>query len=160
MRILLSWLRDFVPVTAPADEVGRALSMCGFELAAVEPCPDGLIARTGGRGQPGDAVLDFEITANRPDCLSVLGMAREVATFTTPLRQPSRHAGEADIESPDQEGERAGNLTVRLEDPEGCPRYAAAVVDVTVRPHLPGSRTLAGRRLRPINNVVDVTTTC
>ncbi|PYR54659.1 MAG: phenylalanine--tRNA ligase subunit beta, partial [Acidobacteria bacterium] len=68
MRLLISWLREFVDVTASAEEIAEAVGLRGFEVAAIEPL--------GG----GDAVIDFEVTANRPDCLSVLGLAREVAT--------------------------------------------------------------------------------
>ena len=76
MRLLVSWLRDFVDVTAPAEEIGERLGLRGFELAAVEPLGDD------------DAVIDFEITANRPDCLSVIGLAREVAAlYDLPLKQ-------------------------------------------------------------------------
>jgi phenylalanyl-tRNA synthetase beta chain len=75
MRLLVSWLREFVDVTASAEEIGEGLGLRGFELAAIEPFGDG------------DAVIDFEITANRPDCLSVIGLAREVSTlFDLPLK--------------------------------------------------------------------------
>ena len=53
------------------------MSVRGFAVEGIEPLGDA------------DAVLDFEITANRPDCMSVLGMAREVATaYGLPLREP------------------------------------------------------------------------
>src|SRR6185369_18040136 len=68
MRLLLSWVRDFVDVKASAEEIAETLGLRGFEVASVEPL------------EAGDAVIDFEVTANRPDCLSVLGLAREVAT--------------------------------------------------------------------------------
>src|SRR3954467_7773435 len=78
MRLVLSWLREFVDVTASADEIAGTIGLRGFEVASVEQLPGG------------DAVIDFEITANRPDCLSVLGLAREVATaFNRPLTLPS-----------------------------------------------------------------------
>jgi hypothetical protein len=78
MRLVLSWLREFVDVKASAEEIAGTLSLRGFEVASIEPL--------GG----GDAVIDFEITANRPDCLSVLGLAREVATaYDLPLAPPS-----------------------------------------------------------------------
>src|ERR1700682_907449 len=78
MRLVLSWLREFVDVQAPADEIAQTLALRGFEVASIEPLDDG------------DAVIDFEITANRPDCLSVIGLAREVATaFDLPVRLPS-----------------------------------------------------------------------
>src|SRR5882762_6909301 len=68
MRLVLSWLREFVDVSASADEIAEKMGLRGFEVASIESIGDG------------DAVIDFEITANRPDCLSVLGLAREVAT--------------------------------------------------------------------------------
>src|SRR3954454_12578008 len=84
MRLVLSWLREFVDVTASADEIAGTIGLRGFEVASVEQLPDG------------DAVIDFEITANRPDCLSVLGLAREVATaFNRPLTLPSSESGAA-----------------------------------------------------------------
>ncbi len=68
MRLLVSWVRDFVDVTASPQEIAEALALRGFEVASIEPLA------------AGDAVIDFEVTANRPDCLSVIGLAREVAT--------------------------------------------------------------------------------
>jgi phenylalanyl-tRNA synthetase beta chain len=82
MRLLLSWLRDFVDVPASAEEIAAALALRGFEVASIEALPGD------------DAVIDFEITANRPDCLSVIGLAREVATtYDVPLRTPSAAPG-------------------------------------------------------------------
>ena len=62
MRLLVSWLRDFVDVPASADEIAGWPRSAGFEVAAIEPFGTG------------DVVIDFEITANRPDCLSVIGL--------------------------------------------------------------------------------------
>src|SRR5216110_3028731 len=77
MRLVLSWLKEFVGVAASAEEIAEKIGLRGFEVAAIEHLD-------------GDAVIDFEITANRPDCLSVLGLAREVATaFDAPLTLPS-----------------------------------------------------------------------
>ena len=78
MRLLVSWVRDFVDVAAPPEEIADKLALRGFEVAAIEPT-----------GQ-NDAVIDFEVTANRPDCLSVLGFAREIATiYDLPVKVPS-----------------------------------------------------------------------
>src|SRR5690242_16144694 len=78
MRLLVSWLREFVDAPASGDEIAARLGLRGFEVASVERLGDG------------DTVIDFEVTANRPDCLSVLGLAREVATaYDVPLRLPS-----------------------------------------------------------------------
>ena len=101
----------------------------------------------------GDVVIDFAITPNRPDCLSVLGIAREAGALTgRPVREPE--AGYA------EEGEPIDSLTsVEVLDPDLCPRYVAAVVKgVRVGPSprwLQDRLNAAG--MRPINNVVDIT---
>jgi phenylalanyl-tRNA synthetase beta chain len=142
VKILLSWLRDFVDVPVGPAELGVALTHCGFELAGVEPVPSP-------PGEPGDAVLDLEITANRPDCLNVVGMAREVATrFGLPLRAPAP-AAPAGPPPP---------VAVTIEAPDLCPRYAAGMADVRVAPSPDWMvRRLAAAGVRAINNVVDVT---
>src|SRR4030095_11539105 len=100
-----------------------------------------------------DALIDFEITANRPDCLSIIGLAREVATkYGTELRDPAA----ADLGAPDTA--TAGPLMVTIEDPVRCPRYSAARADVTIGPSpawLAGRLTAAG--IRSISNIVDIT---
>ncbi|HSC27602.1 MAG TPA: phenylalanine--tRNA ligase subunit beta [Vicinamibacterales bacterium] len=137
MKIVLPWLRDWVQVPGDADEVARELSLRGFEVAAVE---HGRLA-----------VIDFEITANRPDCMSHVGLAREAsAIWGLPLEAP-----------PEAEPASSGpaeRLDVVLEDPDLCPRYCAQVFEVRTGP----SPAWLGERLeaagiRPINNVVDVT---
>ena len=77
MKILVSWLRELVPVTVSVDELAEALTAHGFEVSAIEPAPP--VPGRPARGE--DAVLDLEITTNRPDCLSVAGIAREVSTI-------------------------------------------------------------------------------
>ena len=71
MKLVLSWLREFVEVQASAGDVAQTLALRGFEVASIEPL-DG-----------GDAVIDFEVTANRPDALSVIGLARELPRRTS-----------------------------------------------------------------------------
>jgi phenylalanyl-tRNA synthetase beta chain len=146
MRLLLSWVRDFVDITAPADEIAETMALRGFEVAAVEPVGDG------------DAVIDFEVTANRPDCLSVVGFAREIGTaFSLPVRLPSTETGaKAPLASvPTGASDR---LKVTLEDAELCPRYAAGVAEVTaaVSPAWMTSR-LQAAGVRPISPIVDIT---
>ena len=100
-----------------------------------------------------DQVLDIEITPNRPDCLSVLGVARELAALTgAPLRPPriSLHEGR----------QRAADLArVRVEAPDLCPRYTVRIIDgVRVAPAPAWMQArLRAVGLRPISNVVDVT---
>jgi len=100
-----------------------------------------------------DVVLEIEITPNRPDCLSVLGIARELAALTgTPLRVPRPRLEES--------GEDATALArVRIEAPELCHRFTARVIsDVAVAPSPAWmAARLRAVGLRPISNVVDVT---
>ena len=77
MKVLLSWLREFVDVPASGEEIGARLSLRGFALEGIERIPGlGDEAST----EAADEVLDFDVTSNRPDCMNVLGLAREVAT--------------------------------------------------------------------------------
>lgn len=100
-----------------------------------------------------ETVLSIEITWNRPDCLSVIGMAREIAAlFGTKLKLPSVDFMER--------GEPVDALAeVDLQDVEGCPRYTARVLtDIRLKPSpqwMQKRLTLCG--VRPINNVVDIT---
>src|SRR6185503_10461146 len=112
MRLLVSWLRDFVAIDAPAEEIAERVGLRGFEVASIEHFGDS------------DAVIDFEVTANRPDCLSVLGLAREVATiYNLPLTLPSATPG-AKIPLKALAAGASDQLTVTIEDAELCARYA------------------------------------
>ena len=106
-----------------------------------------------GRGEA-DTVLDLEITPNRPDLNSMIGVAREIAALTgNPLRMPRVEIGER------REGPAADLVAVRLEAPDLCPRYTARLVrGVQVGPSPDWlRRALEKVGLRSINNVVDVT---
>ncbi len=101
-----------------------------------------------------DHVVEFEITPNRPDCLSIIGLAREAsATFNAPLR----------LHDPAVKGGAAGSLTELLDvetpDPDLCPRYTARMVrNVKIAPSPKWMRErLRSMGVRPINNIVDIT---
>jgi phenylalanyl-tRNA synthetase beta chain len=100
-----------------------------------------------------DAVLDIEVEPNRPDFLSVYGVAREVAAATgVPL-------GPIDL-SVDESSERAADVaTIRIDAPEACPRYVARVIrGVSHRPGpLLAQARLTAAGMRPIDAVVDAT---
>ncbi len=100
-----------------------------------------------------DPIVEFEITSNRPDCFSMIGMAREVAaTFDKPLHLPEvKETGN---------GEKASDyIAVEVEDPDLCPRYVARVVkNIRLAPSPEWmQRRLAAMGIRPINNIVDIT---
>src|SRR5262245_60255895 len=111
MKLLVSWVRDFVDVTQPADELAETLALRGFEVASLDSLPGG------------DAVIDFEVTANRPDCLSVLGLAREIgAAYDRPVRLPSFAPGSRIALEPAPTSD-SNRLTVTVDAPDLCPRY-------------------------------------
>ena len=98
-------------------------------------------------------VVEFEISANRGDCMSVLGIAREVsAALGVPLREPEIHVEEIDEPA-------AKYATVEIQAPDLCPRYIARVLtDIHVgESPLWMQRRLMGARVRPISNMVDIT---
>ncbi|HQD71811.1 MAG TPA: phenylalanine--tRNA ligase subunit beta [Clostridiales bacterium] len=100
-----------------------------------------------------DTVVEFEITSNRPDCLSVIGLAREAsATFGVPYNMP-------EIKNKGGEGEASNLLKVRIDAPDKCYRYAGAVVkNVKIEPSPRWMRErLRASGVRPINNIVDIT---
>jgi phenylalanyl-tRNA synthetase beta chain len=100
-----------------------------------------------------DWVLEVEVTPNRPDCLSVVGVARELAALTgARFRGPT-------VQVTEGEADAATLASVVVEDRELCPRYAARVItDLRVAPSPPWlAQRLRAVGLRPINNLVDVT---
>ena len=131
MKIVHEWLSELVKVPADVELVAREISLRGFEVASVE-----------------NGVIDFEITANRPDCLNHFGMAKEASViWREPLHPPRVQFGDRGLEVP-----------VTIEAPDLCPRYAAQAFEVQVGPSpewLAARLDAAG--VRPINNIVDVT---
>ena len=102
-----------------------------------------------------DSVVEFEITNNRADCLSVIGLAREAAaTFGTPfsVREPSvKGCGDGDVIE--------NYLSIEIKDPDLCPRYTARMVkNIKIGPSPAWlRRRLRASGIRPINNIVDIT---
>ena len=100
-----------------------------------------------------DSIVEFEITPNRPDCLSVIGLAREAsATFKRPLKlhTPEPHGCGGSI---------ADLVDIDIEDGDLCPRYTARMVKnvkITPSPRWMRER-LRNSGVRPINNIVDIT---
>ena len=101
-----------------------------------------------------DHVVEFEITPNRPDCLCVIGLAREAAvTFGKELK----------LHTPVVEAKAGGNINdmakIIIEDPELCPRYTARMVkNVKIAPSPAWMRErIRNAGMRPINNIVDIT---
>ena len=140
MKISYNWLGELATLTLNAKELGERLTMAGLAVEAVERVRD-------------DHILDFDLTSNRPDALSHLGIAREAALLCgTSLTPRENMINEAD--------ERAeSSATVEILDPDLCPRYAARIVrGVTVAP---SPKWLVDRLesigQRAVNNIADIT---
>ena len=138
MKLVYSWLRELVSVPGDPADVAVRLGLRGFEVASVEP-----------RGK--QTVIDFEITANRPDCLSVIGLAREAAAaYGLPLQLPDRTMPPAG---------QLQTIDITIEDPELCPRYCAQVFEVRSTGASPAwmQERLEASGVRSISPIVDVT---
>jgi len=140
MKITYSWLKDYIDIKLKPEELAHRLTMAGLEV-------------TGMQKLGGDCLLEVEVTTNRPDWLSAIGIAREVAAITSKkLKEP-----QFKIVKPAQQAPE-----VDLIDKQGCPRYTARIIeDVKVGP---SPRWLADKLaavgVRTVNNVVDITNFC
>ncbi len=174
---------DVVPYVAaggrlPGGEVGRRDfggiasegMVCSGDELDISPDKDGIYVfeQEAPIGQSledylHETVLDIYITANRPDCMSMMGIAREVHTlFDVPYTPAMLHLLDPDtaqVVGTPGEPPISELLTVRIEDPVGCPRFSASVVRGFQIRRSPRwlERRLHFAGVRPISNVVDVT---
>ena len=143
MKISYQWLREWVAVDLSPRELATALTMAGLAVDGIEP-------------HGGDEVLEIDLTSNRPDALSHLGVAREVAVLCD---LPLRRIEEATAIQPCS-GARTADLTsVVIEAPDLCPRYTARLIrGVRIGPSPDWLvERLAALGQRSVNNVADIT---
>ncbi|NOZ24497.1 MAG: phenylalanine--tRNA ligase subunit beta [Nitrospirae bacterium] len=136
MLLAVEWLKEFIDIREEIREISDMLTMIGLEVEGEET-------------SQGDAVFEVNITPNRPDCLSVIGIAREIRAATgRTLKFPEHHV----------EDEFEGDLGVEIRSPL-CSRYTGRMirgVRVGESPEWMKKRLeLSG--IRPVNNIVDVT---
>jgi phenylalanyl-tRNA synthetase beta chain len=142
MIVSWNWLKQYVALDMPVEELETRLMMAGLNHESTE--------RVGG-----DCALDLEVTSNRPDCLGHIGVAREVAVlWDRPLSVPDPRPAEG--------ATPVGELTrVTNQTPELCSRYTARVIrGVKIGPSpdwLVERLTAIDKNYKPINNVVDIT---
>jgi phenylalanyl-tRNA synthetase beta chain len=138
MRVSLDWIREFVDLTAGPEEIAHRLTMAGLEIEGMEHID-------------GDIVMEVNVTPNRPDCLSILGIAREVSSvFGAPLKLPK-----TEIEG--QAG--SSGVQVVIDDPDLCARYTGrSILGVSVAESPDWmTKKLEKCGIRAINNIVDIT---
>jgi phenylalanyl-tRNA synthetase beta chain len=140
MKVVYNWLKDFVEVTATPQELASRLALSGTNIGGVENGPHG-------------AVIEAEVSSNRPDCLGHLGIAREVGAiykeplvFTPPRPEESAAAKAADA------------VRVEIQSPELCGRFTARVIrGVKIQPSPKWLKDrLEASGVASISNVVDV----
>jgi phenylalanyl-tRNA synthetase beta chain len=139
MKVVYNWLKDFVDVTAPPDELASRLALSGTNIGSVENGPHG-------------AVIDAEVSSNRPDCLGHYGIAREVsAVYKLPLKSVSPKPVDGSAKASEA-------VRVEIQSPELCGRYTARVIrGVKIQPSPPWLRErLEASGVASISNVVDV----
>ncbi|MBM3254816.1 MAG: phenylalanine--tRNA ligase subunit beta [Candidatus Omnitrophica bacterium] len=141
MKVTYNWLKDFAQLKIAPGRLAEKLTMAGLEVVSLKEIA-------------GDFVFEIEITSNRPDWLSVIGVAREVAAITgAKLKLPR-------LTSPSL-AKAAGlqDFAIEIEDKKDCPLYTAKIIkNVKIAP----SPQWLRKRLelvgcRSVNNVVDIT---
>lgn len=136
------WLADYVELPEETAELAERLTAVGLAVEGIEEVD-------------GDVLLDCDVTANRPDCMAHLGLAREVAVARdVPLRAP-----EVELAPAGPPVDEALSIAIDPQAERACLRYVGLVIeDVAVGPSPEWlARRLRAIGVRPINNVVDVT---
>ncbi len=149
MRISYNWLKRYVDVKMTPERLSRLLTMSGLSVESVET-------------KANDSIFEIEVTSNRPDWLSVVGVAREVAALTgTKLNLPYNLEPGACTKR-DMRYAVRGTIKVSVEDKKLCPRYTARIIEgVKVAESPKGLREkIESIGLRPVNNIVDITNFC
>lgn len=142
MRVTYNWLKDFVEIKTAPQALADKLTMAGLEVTSLEE-------------KEGDVVFEIEVTANRPDWLSVIGIAREVAAITGVKRSQEHKVTRAQ----GHKNTRSQGFAIEIQDKKDCPLYIARIIkEVKVGP----SPDWMKKRLelvgcRSVNNIVDTT---
>jgi phenylalanyl-tRNA synthetase beta chain len=140
MKISYNWLQDYVRIKIPAESLAERLTMAGLEVKDCQKVGD-------------DSVLDIEITSNRPDCLSHIGIAREAAAVTGSKLKAQSSKLKA------QSSKNTVPIKINIEDKNDCPLYTARIIQglkVGLSPDWL-KRRLEAIGLRSVNNIVDIT---
>jgi phenylalanyl-tRNA synthetase beta chain len=140
MKISIEWLREYLDLPEGLEQLRSSLTMAGHVVESITEVA-------------GTTVLELEITSNRPDCLSYLGVAREIAALYGTKIRLGRTA-----KSMRARKERVA-YSIDIRDRDLCPRYVGLVLDgIRVGPSPEWmQRRLEACGMRPVNNIVDIT---
>ena len=144
MKLSYEWLKEYVDINVASEELARGLTMSGSEVEAMHDAD-------------GDKVMDLEITPNRPDCLNIIGLAREVsAVFDKDLCIPAVKISEKTVRG------KEPKIECLIKNRKLCPRYTARVIS-DVRVKAAGEKVkkqILAVGFRSVNNIVDITNFC
>ena len=137
MKLSLNWLKDYIDPKLSTDALVERLTMAGLEVEAVESID-------------GDTVLELEITPNRPDCLNILGLAREIGAIIGKT-----------VKTPKSKNHKTASLKnlILIENKKDCSRYIGTLIRdarIADAPHTMKQR-LSSLGINAINNAVDIT---
>lgn len=140
MIVSWNWLTEYVRLDMPVEALTERLALTGLNHESTEEVG-------------GDLAIDLEVTSNRPDCLGMLGVAREIGVlFVRPFREPDPRprAGGPPV---------ARRTSVQIEAPDLCPRFTARVITGVTVGESPWwlRKRLETIGVRPISNIVDIT---
>lgn len=140
MKLTYNWLKDFVEIKLTPQALADKLTMAGVEVTSLAE-------------KEGDFIFEIEVTSNRPDWLSVIGIAREVVAITNSRFKPQNLNLNILI------GKEKSPFAIEIQDKKDCPLYTAKIIrGVKVRPSpdwLKERLELIG--CRSVNNIVDIT---
>jgi len=145
VKVTYSWLKDFVDIKISPKELADKLTMAGLEVVSLEEL--GKPACPAGR----DFVFEIEITSNRPDWLSILGVAREISAITGSRLKSAK--------SPTVKLKGLKPVEISVAESTDCPFYSAMIirgVKVVASPEWLKKR-LESLGCRSVNNIVDIT---
>jgi len=136
MKVPIEWLKDFIEINQSPQELADGISLHSLQVEKIN-----------------DGILEIEITPNRADCLSILGIAREIAAFTNSKLKTQKLKLQLKTQRINKP------IEVKIEEPKICPRYSYRIIDgIKIKP---SPRWMQERLIaygfRPINNVVDTT---
>jgi phenylalanyl-tRNA synthetase beta chain len=136
MLVPLEWIKEYIDIEMSVEEVENTLTMLGLEVEGIEKAGE-------------DHLLDVNVTPNRPDCLSIIGIARELSAATgLPVKLPDYGI----------EKEKPSDFKIEILDEQLCQRYAGRVVRGITMGESPGwmRERLEKCGIRSINNIVDI----
>src|SRR3989338_7269266 len=141
MKVSHNWLKEYVNFNAKPKDLADKLTMAGLEVKGIDE-------------KNGDFIYEMEVTSNRPYCLCLSGIAREIQALYGLKLKP--------VKSSLPKPAKSGKPSISIEDKKGCLRYVGILIDgvqVSASPERL-ARKLESAGMRQVNNIVDITNFC